>query len=124
MFVPVAEPTYVSFSVNVFVPAESTREHLNYITGILNSRLLWQWYRHHAKRRGIGLEINGHVLGATPVHMIDFSDRGQKDVHDKIVMLVDRMLILIKRKESGRLAPSETDRIAREVISTDREIDC
>ena len=40
-----------------------------------------------------------------------------------MVALVDKMLSLNQRKQSGRLAPSETDRIDRELSSTDREID-
>jgi adenine-specific DNA-methyltransferase len=122
-FVPVQEPVYVSFSVNVFVPFDSTREGLNYIVGLLNSRLLWEWYRHHAKRRGIGLEINGHVLGATPIRKIDFSDPSDKALHAEMIALVERMLDLNRRKGSGRLAPSELSRIDRDIMRTDREID-
>ena len=61
-FVPANRPVYVPFSVNVFVPHKNTRQHVNYVTGVLNSRVLWKWFQHHAKRRGAGLEINGHVL--------------------------------------------------------------
>lgn len=122
-FVPAEHPVYVPFSVNVFVPFESTKEHLNYIAGLLNSRLLWEWYRHHAKHRGVGLEINGHVLGATPIHRIDFSGRTEKTSHDRIVSLVDRMLTLNNRKHSGKLAPSEIDRTEREISAANREID-
>ena len=48
------DPAYVPFSTNVFVPSEGTREGLDYLSALLNSRLLWKWYRHHAKRRGGG----------------------------------------------------------------------
>jgi type I restriction-modification system DNA methylase subunit len=122
-FVPAEQPVYVPFSVNVFVPLESTKEHLNYISAILNSRLLWEWYRHHAKSRGVGLEINGHVLGATPIHEIDFSDRTEKSRHDRIVDLVDRIITLNSRRHSGRLAPSDIDRTEREIAAADSEID-
>ena len=122
-FVVGEEPVYVSFSVNVFVPSDSTPERLNYILGLLNSRLLWEWYRHHAKRRGIGLEINGHVLASTPIRRIDFTDPKDKARHAKMVALVDTMLNLNKRKQSGKLAPSEIDRIDRQINSTNREID-
>ncbi len=37
--------------------------------------------------------------------------------------LVDRMLELNKEKHSGRLAPSELERVEREIAATDREID-
>ena len=37
--------------------------------------------------------------------------------------LVERMLELNKKKHSGKLAPSEVDRIEREIASADAEID-
>jgi hypothetical protein len=40
-----------------------------------------------------------------------------------MVALVERMLELNKQKHSGKLAPSELDRLEREVTSTDAEID-
>jgi hypothetical protein len=40
-----------------------------------------------------------------------------------MVALVDRMLELNRKKHSGRLAPSELDRLEREIASTDKEID-
>ena len=48
-FVCATDPVYVPFSVNVFIPNIGTREHLNYFTGLLNSELMWEWFRHHAK---------------------------------------------------------------------------
>lgn len=85
---PVTTPAYVSFSVNVFAPSSGTTEHLYYLAAILNSRLMWKWYRHRAKRRGVGLEINGHVLAATPVRRIDLADAAQRRRHDRLVELV------------------------------------
>ena len=63
-FVAAERSVYVPFSVNVFVPHEGRPEHLYYFMAILNSRLLWKWFQHYAKRRGVGLEINGNVLGS------------------------------------------------------------
>ncbi|MBZ5671592.1 MAG: hypothetical protein LAO04_17925 [Acidobacteriia bacterium] len=51
------------------------------------------------------------------------SDPADKAWHDRLVALVDRMLELNKKKHSGKLAPSEIDRLEREIASTDREID-
>jgi hypothetical protein len=39
------------------------------------------------------------------------------------MLLVERMLELNKRKHSGKLAPSQVDRVDREIASTDAEID-
>jgi hypothetical protein len=47
----------------------------------------------------------------------------EKARRDKMVALVDRMLELNQKKHSGKLAPSELDRLEREIASTDREID-
>ena len=110
-FVPATRPVYVPFSTNVFVPRSTTGEHLNYLAAVLNSRLMWTWYRHHAKRRGVGLEINGHVLRRTPIRRIDFSNAADKSRHDRIVTLVDQML------KRGRESSSEP------LVDTDRRID-
>jgi hypothetical protein len=40
-----------------------------------------------------------------------------------MVKLVDRTLELNKQKHSGKLAPSQVDRIDREIAATDAEID-
>ncbi|MBN1591122.1 MAG: hypothetical protein JW888_16530, partial [Pirellulales bacterium] len=86
------------FSVNVFVPNPSTREHLLYLTALLNSRPLWQWYGHHAKRRGVGLEINGRALAQTPIRRIDFTDAADRRQHDELVELAGQLM-----RETGRV---------------------
>jgi hypothetical protein len=90
--VPAVVPVYVPFSVNVFVPHPGVGEHLYYLAALLNSRLLWCWYRHHAKQRGLGLEINGHVLARSPVRRIDPSSPEDLARHDRLVGLVELML--------------------------------
>ena len=52
-----------------------------------------------------------------------FLRAGAKARHDRMAVLVDRMLELHKKKHSGKLAPSEGDRIEREIASADAEID-
>ncbi len=43
--------------------------------------------------------------------------------HDSMVALVDRILKLSKNKDSGKLAPSELERVEREIAATDHEFD-
>jgi hypothetical protein len=121
-FVPSRGPAYVPFSINVFVPAEATQEHMDFICGLLNSRLMWKWYQHRAKMRGVGIEINGRVLGRTPIRRIDFFDPAQKARHDRIVELVRRILSL-----ENQLKPAENTHrktlIQHEIDAADREID-
>jgi hypothetical protein len=52
----------------------------------------------------------------------NLNDPADKARHDKMVSLVERMLTLHKSLASAR-APSEKDRLMREVESTDKVID-
>ena len=89
VFVPTFKPTYVSFSANVFVPSSETREDPKYLSGLLNSQILWAWFQLHAKHRGIGLDLTGDVLKQTPIRKIDFENADDVSLHDKVVSLVD-----------------------------------
>lgn len=121
-FIPVSFPAYVSFSVNVFVPSQLLSEDMLYIAGILNSRLLWQWFKHNAKRRGVGLEINGNTLKRVPIRIINFSDPGDVAQHDCMVKLVERMLDLHKKLRAAKVA-ADKKLYQRQIDGTDKEID-
>jgi len=121
-FVPAQEPAYVPFSVNVFVPRPEAGEHLFYFAALLNSRLLWKWFRHHAKRRGVGLEINGHVLARAPVRPIDFGDPSDADCHNRLVDLVGRMLAVQGRRRNVAEEDAK-ETLDREIADIDAEID-
>lgn len=66
---------------------------------------------------------SGSNPGADRITTVSFSDPADKARHDKMVELVDRMLELSKQKHSGKLAPSQVDRIDREISAADEEID-
>jgi len=121
-FAVARRPVYVPFSVNVFVPSSEVSEDLNYFAGLLNSKLLWLWYSHCAKRRGVGLEINGNVLARTPIRRIDFSDAADKAKHDRMVRLVEQML-----EAKKHLAKAKTDKdktyYQNKCVALDRQID-
>jgi adenine-specific DNA-methyltransferase len=121
-FAVARRPVYVPFSANVFVPKPGISEDLNYFAGLLNSRLLWSWYSHYAKRRGVGLEINGNVLARTPIRRIDVSDAGDKSLHDEMVARVEAML-----EAKKQLAKAKTDKdktcCENKCAALDRQID-
>jgi adenine-specific DNA-methyltransferase len=121
-FVPACRPACVPFSINVFVPSQSTPETLDYLCGLLNSRLLWKWYQHHAKRRGVGLEINGRVLARTPIRRIDFSQAEQRARHDEIAGLARTMLALTRRRRKARTATQQAA-LSEQVEVSDRKLD-
>ena len=101
------------------------RESTRYLLGCLNSKLL-SWY--FLKRSNIAQrdDFPKIVLKETrnlPIRSFNFSDPADKARHDKMVELVDRMLELNKQKHSGKLAPSQVERLDREIAATDAEID-
>ena len=53
-----------------------------------------------------------------PIRPINFSDPSDKARHDKMVELVGRMLEMNKQKHSGKLAPSQVERVDREIAAT------
>jgi hypothetical protein len=58
---------YTSFSTNVVVPKDNDQVIRYALLGLLNSKVIWYWLSQVAKRRGVGLEINGHTLQDIPV---------------------------------------------------------
>lgn len=121
-FVPASTPTYVPFSVNVFVPFDTSGENINYITGLLNSRAMWAWFLHSAKRRGVGLEINGHVFESAPVRQIDPKNPKEKRIRDKIIALVEQIINTNAYFDAAKTAQEKTQ-LRRQIDATDREID-
>lgn len=120
-FVPAAGPVYVPFSANVFV-ANHGRMHLSYFAALLNSRLMQYWYCRHAKRRGVGLEVNGRVLARTPIRQIDFSDPAEPALHDELVALVAELMSLKWRWRQP--APAvEIEHLRQQASEADRRID-
>jgi hypothetical protein len=121
-FVSVTEPCYVTFSVNVFVPAAGIPEHLDYVSALMNSRLLWFWFSHYAKRRGVALEINGNVLSRAPIRRIDPESRTERELHDRITECATQM-----RAATAEFNQAVTDRersiLHNRISSTDQEID-
>jgi len=95
-----------------------------YVLGLLNSKLLF-YYLHSISNvfRGGWITCTKQYVGRLPIRLVDFSDPADKARHDKMVELVDRMLELNKQKRSGKLAPSQVERVDREIAAADHEID-
>lgn len=68
-FVFATEPTFVGFSINLVLPAGEVENSISLpaLTGLLNSQLAKDWFERHAKRRGVHVEINAHVLRQFPL---------------------------------------------------------
>ncbi len=99
-----------------------------YLLGILNSRLFWFAISNISIPFGIRAgeyryRLIYQYMEKVPIRPINLSDPADKARHVKVVEFVDRMLELNKQKHSGKLAPSQVERIDREIAATDAEID-
>jgi hypothetical protein len=108
--------------VNVFLPNESVREQLRYFTAVLNSKLLWHWFKHHAKSRGIALEINGNVLERAPIRPIDFRNPKDTALFKQVSDSAEQMMSLSAALNSAR-SPHERESARREAEAVDARID-
>ncbi|HMD85755.1 MAG TPA: N-6 DNA methylase [Terriglobia bacterium] len=122
--VKVTEDFVTNKSMQSILPLPNSLD-LNYLLGCLNSRLL-SWYflrRSNIAQRDDFPKIVLKETRDLPIRPVNLSDPADKARHDKMVELVDRMLELNKQKHSGKLAPSQVERIDREIAATDAEID-
>lgn len=108
--------------MNVIVPNAQAGLHLNYLTGLLNSKLLFKWFNHRAKKRGANLKINGNVLQRAPICILDLKKPDQRKQHDRMVQFVEAMLSI---QQQLAAAANETERAHYEskAAGLDRQID-
>jgi len=98
---------------------------LEYLLGLLNSRLLDFYLRRVSTRlRGGFYRYFTQFLAQLPIRLVDSRDAERKRQHDDLVALVQRMLHLHQRLAAkGGMHDQEREQIEREIGHTDREID-
>ena len=95
-----------------------------YLLALLNSNLLFTYLRSISNVfRGGWITCTKQYVGVLPIRLPPSKPISAKQLHGRIVTLVDRMLDANKKKHSGKLAPSQLDRLEREIAATDEEID-
>ncbi|HVB56734.1 MAG TPA: N-6 DNA methylase [Candidatus Acidoferrales bacterium] len=90
---------------------------LRYVLGLMNSAMMDFAYTF------MNPEKDEALAEVKKRHVEDLPIKTDKAQHDRIVALVEQMLELNKKKHSGKLAPSELDRLERELATTDAQID-
>jgi hypothetical protein len=110
--------------INSMIVKPDAGYEINYLLGILNSRLITLWFdlTFDKFQRGIFPQFKVKELAEFPIHAVNFSDALEKSRHDRMVELVDRMLKLHKRLAKARAA-DEKMRLEREIKQTDGQID-
>ncbi len=92
-----------------------------YFLGLLNSRLLDFYLKTYSSQFSGGYyAYNKQYIERLPIRIIDFMNKDESAIHDKMVNFVRHMLELHKRTHK---TPFEQERLAREIAATDAQID-
>jgi len=97
---------------------------LKYILGIINSRFLNWYYQkliNNEKGEALAQVKRGH-LAILPIPTFDLSVKTNKDKHDNLVSLVDKILDL-KKKEAVEVSDHLKTVITRQIDAIDKAID-
>jgi type I restriction-modification system DNA methylase subunit len=100
-------------------------ESTKYVLALLNSRLIDAFYQSLAGEKGrLYAQVRIANLERLPIRRIDFSDPAAIARHDRIVALVDEMLVLQRELVAAEksLDDARSD-LARRIARVDREID-
>lgn len=93
-----------------------------YLLGILNSSLGWFMISNYCTQIRNGYQLIYKYLRNVPIRNIDFDNPEDVVLHDKMVVLVDRMLQLHKDFKSAKI-PDNMTLIERQIDATDKQID-
>jgi len=126
------EETFCNYKTILNVnPSTVTDFSMKYLLGLLNSRLMSFLYPHVSNKMVAETfpRLSVRDVKRLPIRPINFSNPTEKAQHDRMVSLVERMLELHANaygigagKQSPR-TPQEKEMLAREIESTDAEID-
>jgi len=111
-------PVYFADSTNSILKQDESPYSLEYLLGILNSKLT-QW---RFKITSTNNNVGTNELESMPFRTINFNDSEDVAKHDKMVKLVERMLDLHKQLAAAKV-PDEKTRIQRQLDATDKQID-
>ena len=94
--------------------------HIKYILAILNSRLISFWFniKYGKLQRNLFPQFKVNELAQFPIRKVNFSDKKEKRIHDRLVELVDQMLSV---QTNLLTSASELDR--KRVSILDAQID-
>jgi len=101
----------------------SIKENLKYILGLLNSRLLALYAVQHSPPFSGGFfKFSAPYLKKLPIRRIDFCKPADKARHDKLVGLVEKMLVLTPKLRAAK-TDKERATLQNAVTATDGQID-
>jgi len=91
---------------------------LRFVTGVINSKALHFYYRTTFQT----IHVQNEELASLPLPKIDFADKTDKSLHDKLVSLVDKMLMLMPKLHAAKTDAARKT-LQNAVTKTDQDID-
>lgn len=107
-------PCYVSQTYYII---STKRANLKFLTGLLNSRLVYFWLKSKGKLQGDMLQIDKGPLLQIPIHI------GSTEQQKGIIGLVEKMLDLNKKLRTETKDSEKWSKLKTEIERTDAEID-
>lgn len=94
-----------------------------FVLGVLNSRLSFWFLRQISNVfRGGWITCTKQYFGELPIVRLDLNRASDKSRHDKLVSLVDKMLVLMPKLRAAK-SESEKSTLQNAVAATDQQID-
>jgi adenine-specific DNA-methyltransferase len=100
-------PCYVSQTYFILKPNDIN---LKYLTGILNSTLIYFWLKHKGKKQGDLLQIDKEPILDLPIYKVEPINKKNKSMQDKLIQLVNDILNLNKSPEKNKIKIEAKDR--------------
>lgn len=112
------------YTKNLYGAINQSEMSLLYLLGLINSRLMNFFFKKYftTKKADIFPEFQKYQLDGLPIRSIDFSDSRDTSRHDKIVRLVEQVLIANQQLATVR-TDSENTYYKNKCASLDRQID-
>jgi hypothetical protein len=96
---------------------------LKFLLGIINSKLMNFYYHQTSIKKGsVFPEVRIYSLNQLPIRTINFADKNEKAMHDKMVALVEQMLEAKKHLQTAR-TDKDKNYYQDRCNSLDRQID-
>lgn len=118
------EHTYINDLNSMIVKKQENDYSLFYILGLINSRLMTYWFNltFGKLQRKLFPQFKVKELAQFPIRPIDFSNKIDVEIHDKIVHNVEQLLDLNKQLPTIT-NPQKRELTQRRISSLDRQID-
>ena len=96
---------------------------IKYLLGLLNSKVVNFWFKNiYVNDDTLFPHIQKNQLASIPISSIDLTKKSDKEIHDKLVNLVDS-IIEINKKLNNEKNPDSATMLRRQVEALDDEID-